>query len=208
MVKQPFFMGLNKTETRQKVRGILQAFKINEEFTSDFISELVLQHHYYCKHAQLRPERFRMTLRKSGKYDFEGLFPGKGWHRVSWDKAITPPNTKSWLKDSLRDLIQPTMFAYKKSNSICESCGLRPSEEVDHVEPEFDVIADEAILALSENDLKEAFSYFDFWETGKFKLRIKSPAVAKFLSRHEAARLMAVCKECHVTNANIRKKQA
>lgn len=206
LTKKPlFFKGLTKTQTRQEVRSIVNSFEIGEEFVSDFISDLIFEKHYFCSRKNLRPSKFRKTPRQSIGYNFEGFFSETKWHKVSWDKCITPPNIKSWVNEALRLEIQPVLFKYKEERPFCERCSGAKSEHVDHVEPEFKEICEDAIKLMSADELDIAFNAFDWWNNATFRLPKENSALIYTLERHKFVILQAVCKDCHLINARERK---
>ena len=207
MPAQPFFRGLNKTNTAKEARSIVNSYENGEDFESDFISDLIQEKHYYCSLHNIRPTHFKKESRGAKeKYDFYGFFTEKNkWHKVSWLICTQKVDRKKWAIKALRNLIQPEMYLYKSDHEMCESCNNEPATEVDHVFPEFDKMASESLELMSETDWIDAFKSFDFWEEGEFKLPNTSQAVAKFKELHSTAQLQAVCTKCHSENSKLRK---
>jgi len=205
MARQQFFQGMNKTRLTETIRDIIKPYRMNELFTSDLISDLIVEKHYYCSVHGLRPTEFKKTLRPGDYgYDFNGCFDGR-WNRVSWTRCISGQIDTDWIKRALRWAARPFVVNHKRKHSICERCGKLPSTEVDHVEPEFSVIADAAIAALSPGQIQEALKAFDWWKDEDFRLPDDSPAYQVVSVMHETAILMACCHDCHVLNARERK---
>lgn len=200
-----YFAGLTKTELIRVIRDEISQYTIGQEFESGLISDLIAQKHYYCSRKGLRPLRFKKEFRPGAAYDFNGFFTGYGWHLVSWRQCITQREEHDWLKRALREAIDPIVTAYKAAHPTCERCCLVSSEHIDHVEPEFDVIARKAISALTPDEIERAFACFDWWSKEPFMLSASHRAVQSVLADHKAAKLQAVCKPCHVTSARERR---
>jgi hypothetical protein len=202
---KPYFSGYTKTQLTEAIRAELKPIRIGQEFESVLISGLIAEKHYYCSKKGIRPTRFRKSFRPPpAAYDFERFFPGHGWHKVSWTQCINPRDEDDWLKRALRDSIQPIVSRYKSLHPSCELCSLA-SEHVDHVDPEFDILANEAIAKLSEQQIEIEFSKFDWWSVEPFSLSPSSPAILQIISAHKSAVLRAVCKSCHVKSARDRR---
>jgi len=202
---KPYFSGLTKTQLTKAIRDEIKLFSFGEEFESTLISGLIADKHYYCSKKGIKPERFRKLFRAGAAYDFEGFFHEHGWHMVSWTQCINPRDEFDWLKRALRDAVQPIITQYKSHHPSCEVCGAK-AEHVDHVNPEFDKMATQAISILNENQLEEAFEQFDWWSKEPFLLPDSYPAVRFILTAHETAVLQAVCQPCHVKSARDRHK--
>jgi hypothetical protein len=200
-----YFKGLTKTKTREKVRSIVNPVNFGDEFESEFISDLIIEKHYFCSRKKLRPSKFRKVPRKGPGYNFEGYFLQQRWHKVSWDKCITTPNLNSWATEALRLKIQPILFKYKEKHPVCEKCRELNSEHVDHVKPEFKEICEEALSLMSESEWDIAFYAFDWWNDAPFKLPECNSALIFTLETHKSTILQAVCKDCHLNNARERK---
>jgi hypothetical protein len=200
---KPYCSGMTKTQLTKAIRDEIKQYGFSEEFESPIISELIAEKHYYCSKKGIKPDRFRKLFRPGAAYDFEGFFQGHGWHMVSWSQCMQPRDEYDWLKRALRDAIQPIVAQYKSLHPSCEICGAK-SEHVDHVDPEFDEMATQAISLLNEKQLKEAFERFDWWSEEPFSLPESNPAVRYILAAHDTAELQAVCKPCHVKSAKER----
>lgn len=201
-----YWRGMNKTQLRKKVQGILAKKMLSQEFESPLVSDLILEKHYYCSLHGLRPIKFRKSKRNGPGYDFHGLFD-KGWHTVSWSQCITPKRDVDHVKDALRLAIAQDVAAYRRDHGICERCQQRVSTEVDHVSPEFEEMAQKALKALDDDGWNEVWMNFDWWDEEAFRLPPDSPALRQFLDDHENARLMAVCHECHLQNSADRRRK-
>jgi len=204
----PFFAGMAKTALKAYIRNRLKEYAIDEVFEDELISDLIAQKHYFCSVNALRPSHFRKRFRPgSGEngYDFEGLFPTAQWRKVSWTQCLDPKTREDIIEDALRNAVQSIVSARKAVFPTCEKCGQKPSAEVDHVDPEFAEIARQAIDTMSQQDMDEAISRFDWWKEEAFELPANSPALLYTLDAHKTAQLQAVCKECHLSNAKERR---
>ena len=202
--EKTYFAGLTKTQLNKTIHAELEQFKHGQEFESSLISDLIAEKHYYCSKKGIRPTLFRKSFRPGVVYDFEGFFPGHGWHKVSWTQCITPRDENDWLKRALRDAIQPIVAHYKALHPTCELCGAN-TEHVDHVAPEFDVMATQAIALLDEQQLEAAFAQFDWWSNEPFSLAASNPAVQCMTLAHKTAHLRAVCHICHTKSSSERR---
>ncbi|MFZ1642792.1 MAG: hypothetical protein WAV07_15440 [Candidatus Contendobacter sp.] len=188
-----YFAGLTKTKLTETIRAELSQYGLGQEFESKLISDLIAHKHYYCSRKGLRPERFKKEFRPGAAYDFYGFFSEHGWHLVSWFQCITPRDELDWLKRALREVVEPIVHAHKIAHPTCERCRLVPSEHVDHVEPEFDVMATKAIQQLTPREVEEAFSRFDWWSKEPFTLPAWHRAVKSVIEDHKTAIMQAVC---------------
>lgn len=200
-----YFSGLTKEKLKRAIREEINQYDLEQEFESRLISDLITERHYYCSRKELRPLRFKKKFRRGAAYDFYGFFPEHGWHQVSWRQCINPRDENDWLKRALRDAIEHIVSSHKAAHPTCEKCGLVPSEHVDHVAPEFDVIASKAIRLLTACEINEAFSNFDWWSKEPFMLPNTHRAVQSVLEDHKTAKLQAVCKPCHTASARERR---
>ncbi|MFJ4256802.1 hypothetical protein ACIP01_07570 [Pseudomonas monteilii] len=200
-----YFAGMAKTQLRDLIRSRLRQRKLDEAFEDDLISDLIAEKHYYCSVHSLRPSQFRMTYRPGGGYDFYGNFDPKGWHMVSWAQCLAPRNQNDWIESALRLASAPFLAARRHAFPVCERCGLLASTEVDHVSPEFQEIAREAMLQMSASEFHEAFGGFDWWSEEPFTLPADNSALLYTLHAHQSVTLQAVCKDCHLRNAADRK---
>ena len=170
---------------------------------------MIAEKHYYCSRNGLRPLRFKKEPRNSS-YNFSGFFAPVGWHKISWHQCFDSENKKfkeKIVNRALRDAIQDFCSERKRQYPICEQCKKAPSEETDHVDPEFDVIAKQAMETLSEKDWESIINTFDFLEKKPFELPDTNPARIYTLEAHKTAKVQAVCKECHRANAQERKNR-
>jgi len=202
---QPYFKGQTKTQVEKEVQGILELYQIAEEFSSEYLSDLITEKHYYCSQHRIRPTSFRKEFKPGSGYYFAGYFQDKGWHQVSWKQCIYPRRDEDWIVTALRDAVRPDIVIYKQAHLICERCGQIPSEDVDHVEPEFDVIAKSALKLMTEDDWRAAIFEMDWWSDEPFVLPENNPALQYTLESHKNVTLQAVCKDCHSANARERK---
>lgn len=201
-----FFQGMTKTRLKEMIREEIAAVEFGQGFESALIADLISQKHYHCAAQSLRPCRFRKLHRPGAAYDFQGYFPGYGWHGVSWTQCIEPRDEMAWLERALRDAAHPIISTYKATHPICERCGNHPSTEVDHVLPEFKVMVSQIIQTLSLSQVEEIFSRFDWLDKEPFSLPLGHAALQLIAESHQTAKLQAVCKPCHVLNGNERRR--
>lgn len=205
MRRSYFFAGMTKTQLKAEIRAQIGLADFGQEFGSALISDLIEQKHYCCSRKGLRPTRFRKLVRPGAAYDFWGYFEGRGWHKVSWAQCIEPRDELDWLKVALSNAAQPIVARRKLAHPICERCGIVRSEHVDHVDPEFDVIAKEIISEMTTQQIDECFLGFDWWSEEPFMLPAEHPAIRALQAAHLTAKLQAVCQPCHVLNARGRR---
>jgi hypothetical protein len=206
MAGRPFFDGHTKTQLKAEIREFLKPIPFSHEFESPLLSDLIAEKHYHCSLHGLRPTKFRKLFRPGGAYDFAGYFPGHGWHLVSWTKCIDAGADEWFIVRALRDAVQPFLSDYKAAHPVCERCKQRAAEECDHVHPEFEEIAKQAIAAMSKDDRRAAELAFDWWNEDAYRLPENSSALKYVLRAHETAKLMAVCHACHLENARERRR--
>ncbi|WP_223446345.1 hypothetical protein [Pseudomonas sp. BF-R-19] len=200
-----FFAGMTKAQLRACIRLRLKERELEEVFQDDLISDLIAEKHYYCSVHDLRPSQFRMLYRPGGGYDFYGLFDPSRWHKVSWSQCLDPRDQNEWIQSALRLASAPFLSARRLAFPICERCGVLPSTEVDHVNPEFQSIARQAMQLMTTSEFRNAFRGFDWWSDQPFTLPVDNSALAYTLQAHQRATLQAVCKDCHLQNAADRK---
>lgn len=196
---------MTKTQVEDEVGKIVDPISLHKEFESEFISGLIVEKHYFCSRNRLRPTKFR-KLPGRNRYELEGYFPNRGWHKVSWRECIYPRNREKQVTEALRRAIEPVIRAYKTKHPVCEKCNRRPTEQIDHVNPEFKDIVKHALSLMTENDWKKTFDKFDWWNDAPFSLPEDSPSLIETVRAHKMARLQAVCKDCHLKNAEERRK--
>ena len=199
-----FFRGMSKKQTREAVRASLEPRGLGEEFEDELIRSLILEKHYFLSRAGVAPTKFRKLFMPGG-YVFEGWFEGRGWFTVSWSKCIDEPDMRDHFVRALRDAARPIVLAYRQAHPMCEVCNAAPSEEVDHVAPEFKEIARAILDGLTDEDERAAFAAFDYWSNEPFRFPAALGVEGKILAAHAGAKLVACCKECHRTSAKARK---
>ncbi|TDV37518.1 hypothetical protein EDF87_12554 [Pseudomonas helmanticensis] len=200
-----FFAGMTKAQLRACIRLRLKERELEVAFQDELISDLIAEKHYYCAVHDLRPSQFRMLNRPGGGYDFYGLFDSNRWHKVSWSQCLDPRDQNDWIQSALRLATAPFLTARRRAFPICERCGISPSTEVDHVNPEFRAIVHQAMQLMTTSEFHKAFRGFDWWSENPFILPADNPALAFTLKAHQSATLQAVCKDCHLQNAADRK---
>ena len=203
-----FFQGMTKNRLKEVIREEIAAVDFGQEFECSLIADLILQKHYHCAAQRIRPTRFRKLHRPGAAYDFQGYFPAHGWHGVSWTQCIDPRDEMAWLDRALRDAAHPIISSYRAIHPVCERCGINPSNEVDHVFPEFNVMVTQIIQTLSPLHVEEIFSRFNWLDKEPFSLPSGHVALQLIDDAHQTAILQAVCKPCHVLNGNERRRYA
>ncbi|WP_414545199.1 hypothetical protein [Nostoc sp. CCY0012] len=209
MKKNNYFFRDYKTKTalEKDIKDLIGSYAFNQEFESELLSDLIAQKHYYCSFHGIKALQFKKQ-KNYNSYDFYGFFTTLGWHKVSWRKCIYPESKELIVKQALRDAIQPYSSERKRQYPICERCFKEPSEETDHIDPEFDVIAKQALETLSDKDWESIMiNSFDFSIKEPFRLPENNPALIYTLEAHKTAKLQAVCKKCHNANAKERRKK-
>ena len=196
------------SKLEKEIKEILEGYSENQEFESELISNLIVKEHYYCSCHGLRPIRFQKKNVRGKNYDFFGLFPSLGWHKISCKKCIYPVSKEGIVKNALRKAIKPDISERKRLYPICERCGKKPSEHTDHVDPEFNVIAQQALKTLSDKDWESIMiDSFNFLIKEEFRLPDNNPALIYTLEAHKTAKLQAVCKDCHGINSEERRNK-
>jgi hypothetical protein len=144
-----------KTALTDAVREIVNPVPFDAEFESGLLSDLIAERHWYCRHHQARPTKFKKSHGWNGGYDFWGWFEPTGWHRVSWRKCITPDKIDDVLKRALRTAIRPIITDYKDSHAVCERCNLQTAEEIDHVNPTLDEMYQKVVAGLGPKEKEQ-----------------------------------------------------
>lgn len=199
-----------KKALTKAIQTELEPHAIGVEFESPLLSRLIGERHYYCSKHGLVPQRFRKLPSPYSKngYWFDGWFPEIGWHGVSWTECVAAKwSLDKELVAGLRLAVSPIIDSYRREHPVCERCRVRPSRDVDHVAPEFKEIANAAIITVTESDRKNLMDGYDWVATEIFTLPGDMECVRIVVEAHKTARLMAVCGECHASNARDRKKQ-
>ena len=196
---------LNKTKLTEHIRSIVNPEPMDIAFTSDTLAELIAERHYYCAAKGLKPVEFRKATRHPG-YTFQAYFPDLGWKSVSWTKCVNGFSFQQEMKAALRDLIASDIAAHKIRNPLCETCG-EPGVEVDHVEPEFAVMADQALSLLDNGDEAELLQTHDFLSDLAWEFPSSHKVAVAFLDAHHDAKLETACKACHKANARARRQK-
>lgn len=198
---------MTKAALTEAVRAVVNPVPFDQEFESELLANLIAERHWHSKLHGIVPRKFKKTRGWGDGYDFWGWFEPGGWHKVSWRKCIIPDNADDVLKRALRSAVRPIIAAYKDKHPVCERCGLRASEEVDHVEPSFDTIVDGALALLTQEQKNEVMRSLDWHEESEFLLPNDHPVVSRVLNAHETVKLQAVCRPCHQLNERERRAQ-
>ena len=204
-----------QTAAREAIRQIVDSHPFKQPFESDLISDLIFERHYFCSLRNLRPSRFRKIPGYNG-YEFQGDFSnlglanGIGWHTVSWDKCLKPPIT-NWdrIVRAMRDRSEPSKAIYRHQNPFCEMCRAQPSQEVHHHKPSFADLADSIRTLVSESEISECLSDWDWFAEDNFTLPENHKITQLFDHSHQQASLQALCKACHNTTKKgvVRKRR-
>lgn len=206
------FESLNKTKKIEYIRNLIKHIPNDSVFECDLIANLISREHYFLRDTNIKPVFFKKASPKIGHsgYDFKGYFNEiKGWHPVSWRKSIEGESSfYSIFTEQARLSIAPLMRDHKLNNPVCEVCKSEQSEEVDHVDPEFKDIVENALELVSERDISLFKSCFDFFSTKKTWIPEYHPAIRYVIDRHRTAHIKAVCHSCHLQSSKLRKVSA
>jgi hypothetical protein len=125
------------------------------------------------------------------------FFPKSAGIKFRGINACTKRGRDDRFKRALRERIKPVVHGHRLARPTCEVCGVAPSEDTHHADPEFNVIQVTAMAMLSENDKDKLIKAYDWTIDDEFQLPDFCPAVQCILKEHETAKLLAVCKACH-----------
>ncbi len=113
---------------------------------------------------------------------------------VSWTKCLAPPTYDDEVRQFLRRKIQPQMRA--ALGDRCERCGSSEDLEVNHLDPTFDEIYQQARHHFTQFEI-DSWAYHDWWANARFALPDGHPVLVAFEELHSRVRLEAVCRLCH-----------
>lgn len=206
-----YFCGnYTKKAAQEMAQTFLKTQPLNREFESYMLSSMFHRYHPVLSRFGFWPTRFKKLPPRPGRYwggyDLNAYLPEIGsWRHTSYRKCFSPTGIEVRLQIELRSSVKDLLLARRRDYPICERCGILPSEEVDHVKPEFKDIWAEAKKWFRPIELTT-------WETQRlanpvFELRLPEdhPAVQYVRKAHENVQLMAVCKRCHYLNGQERK---
>lgn len=197
---------VHQNDVEAAVRVVVDAASYYSAFTSELISDLIAERHYYCRRHGLRPILFKKT-REDRPYRFYGEFPRVGWHPVSWIKCVrTPPTREAIIRDALRQSTEVDKTAFRRAHPLCAHCGRAPSAETHHAEPTFADLVASVFASATEADLESALDGWNFFDPQPFTLPAGHIIQHLFVERHRQARLEALCKTCH--NATKRRARS
>lgn len=200
----------NKTALVETVRTIINNQPLYKEFESDLLPCLFGELHYWHSLHSGKPTKFRKARPQPGHqyYDFQAYFPELDeWDSTSWHKCIDGYDINVFVKRELRKVVDPIILAYKVEHVWCERCKSAPSTEVDHVNPEFSVLAEQALSLVSPKELEQWWDKLTAKDSREFELPRNHAAVLFITKAHQdTTQLMAVCKQCHLINARERKE--
>lgn len=211
MSKKDFIDGMNKKETKLKVKSIVDPKPMEVWFTSKFLTRLFIEK----KESYIKKNIIPIEFRKSYTDD-SGLFRGNyvfyikdtnGIERISsWRKCIYPENIKTTIKKALRLSIQDIIYEYKDKNKKCNICG-KKATEVDHIDPQFNILATGIFLHHGEKHWQALYNSHPENIAG-FTLASNHPAVEHIRSLHIEGycKMQSLCSECHHMVTSKRKK--
>jgi len=183
-------------DIRKAVRKVLEGHKLETDFESTLISDLIAERHYYCSLKGLRPSKFKKVDVYDGQ--LHGYFDGIGWHPVTWYKSAgKPPTVRDHINDALRRRIRSLKVPYFRSHRICEYCNLVPSVEIHHEAPEWREIMDMIFAEVSAADVDAVMESWNWFHKDEFQIPDGSIIALVFDRIHESAVLKALCKSCH-----------
>ena len=192
-------------EIRIAVRNVLKGFKLETEFESALISDLIAERHYFCSLKGLRPSKFK-KVHVYGE-QLQGYFDGIGWHPVSWYRSAgKPPTVRGQISDALRLRIKPLKAPYFQNHRICEYCNSAPSVEIHHEALEWREIMDMIFSEVFASDVDSVMESWDWFNKDEFEIPDGSRIALVFDRIHESAVLKALCKKCH--NSTKRRTRA
>jgi hypothetical protein len=199
---KPYFADLSKTDAKKKAKAILASHDLHEEFNDSWLSDLYATYHYGCKKYQLRPERFKKTPHHifSNSYQVECYFSSLGWKPASYLLCFENRDWRSRTITAFRHLTGAFMLRYLSNNPVCEKCGA-PSQEVDHVDPEFSEIVSRALGLFPDSYWKDLHDdNHDWMNEGHYSLPENNPAVyyIQYLHQDGVIAVQALCKACHL----------
>lgn len=183
-------------DIRKAVRRVLEGHKLETDFESALISDLIAERHYYCSIKGLRPSRFKKVDVYDGQ--LHGYFDGIGWHPVTWYKSAgKPPTVRDHINNALRRRIKPLKSPYFQSHRTCEYCNLVPPVEIHHEAPEWREIMDMIFAEVSAADVDAVMESWNWFHKDEFQIPGGSRIAVVFDRIHKSAVLKALCKECH-----------
>ena len=185
----------SKEGAKVAIRNIIKLQKIGSVFGSPTLSDLFARYHPYCQLHKVRPTLFRKDSPdpESGwNSPILRMKLGSIWTSLSWHTAIDGTDWHTECKSFLRWKIIPIIQESKKS--ACEECGSITGLEVDHAAPTFSEIF-EAAKSPFPGDI---WAYYQIDRQWHFQLPDNHPVVKKFMALHATARLVTLCKPCHV----------
>lgn len=191
----------SKKDAENAVREEIKSHLRGQEFTSSLIADLIATRHWYCSRHALRPVLFRMTLDRgdnsAGAYQFFGLFPGIGWHKVSWKNCLYQPTWDGEKRALMRRLVADEMERYRLSHYQCEICGkCTPPLHCHHKYPLFSDMAIAVDQLFSDSD-RLAWLGREWKDDADFSLPTSHPTVIEFLRLHADAQMTVLCLDCH-----------
>lgn len=179
------------------MRAVVDPAPYYSAFSSELISDLLAERHYYCQREGIRLTRFKKT-HEDHPYRFYADFPSVGWHPVSWTKSVKqPPTRETIIRDALRQSTEADKTAYRRTHPVCEGCRSAPSVETHHAHPTFAELVAEVFAFVTEADRESALTNWNFFDPLPFALPADHVIQREFDSRHRVARLQALCKACH-----------
>jgi len=218
--KAPFHYGGRTFRSLAEIKRHVQAAidynnrVIDREFFDPVLADLVVDRHYRWMHFGIRPTIFKFMANRVDDSrlwgdSLAGYFPGRGWNRFSYQKALRtqPVTLESEFKRLCRErwkLLWQPRYIFPCMKCSVPGCDWF-AEDVDHIQPQHEDIV-KACWALVD----EATA------TGWWRLLMEQPEDSHFIlpNDHPVSRLyddmtrngtfQAVCKEHHREAAKTR----
>ncbi len=202
-MRPPFsWRDMTDRDVKAAVRAQVGPQPYDEPFTSDLLSDLIRETHFYCSVCRLRPDQFKKT-HDDTPYALFAHFD-RGWRQLSWRKCFEPPSRAHVLKRSLRRQSWRCKDEYLAGHPVCEKCGHVPACEAHFVELPFAELCRRFCAGLAERDYRDALAAWDWFKDEEFSLAPGLKVTRDFDKVLEHARLVAVCASCRQTLPNMR----
>lgn len=198
------------------VKKALNSHPLNAEFKDDFLAAVVNELHdeviaagqkvvsfgYLDYAEQVRCEMPTARRFRGGNVLMGHFMPLDEWRDVTvypWRKSV---DNRVEIKRALRDIINSLLPQPEPTDRCafkgCTACG--KNVEYEHVNPTFDVIAEECLTLVSEDELATRFGYQKF-KPGTYTVADfipkEHPAVQRLLDLHQNNRWVWLCAYHH-----------
>jgi hypothetical protein len=197
-------------EKKEEIRDILARYGMYQEFTSDTITNLLMNHHYgYKNQTKYIPKLFRKSPHTLYLYVLETYLEGQGWKGVSWTKACEDfdplEDVSRLINQQLRTYVEPDMSkARKRNRRKCSFCGNLLNIHQHHETP-FKLLVKEFIKDVGEEYLVNFAKQYDYFREEHFCLPPHA-ALDAFKQKHDSILIVPLCKKCHLArHAEMRK---